>query len=259
MMYGQHPAPPNYVMLAPQPYYPPPYPYRRSGCGFGGFCRCLCCVICFLFMLSALALLLLYMLFKPKMPEYKLEDFAVKKLDMDPNNFNANTELQLTIRAENPNSRVSFLYGRNSLVSVSFSDTELCNGKLPAFRQGYNNVTMVRINLSGSASLGNKVAEKFKESQKNGNILLVAKIKAPISVSFGDIKLRMFIFHVCVQMTVDSLSPDKKPNILPSNTISFPDLNATCVITSNDTPTPSSADDYSAWCCSHRQRHPVTA
>jgi len=151
------------------------------------------------------------------MPEYKLEDFTVNKLDIDPNNFNANTELQLTIRAANPNARVSFLYGSDSFVSVSFSDIELCKGKLPAFRQGYNNVTIVKINLSGSVSLGSQVAEKFKDSQKSRSVQLMAKVKAPISVSFGDIKLRMFVFHVRVQMTVDSLSPDKQPKILSTN------------------------------------------
>ncbi|KMT01985.1 hypothetical protein BVRB_9g208570 [Beta vulgaris subsp. vulgaris] len=227
MYSGQYPPPPNYVMLQhqygapPPPYYAPqPYPQRRSR---GNCCiRFICCIYCLLFILiffMAASLVLTYTFYKPKIPIYKLEDFSVTNFNMQPDMI-INAEFLVTIRAQNPNRKIGFIYGKGSTVIVTFEGSTLCSGNLPAFHQGHENVTMLKIPLAGKVTFGPDLNKALRDDKEQGRIPLMVQVNVPVTVVMDAFPMRQFDFHVSCHMTIDSLRPDKKPSIL-STTYTF--------------------------------------
>ncbi|KAL2937689.1 NDR1/HIN1-like protein 6 [Bienertia sinuspersici] len=225
-----YPGQPNYVMLQPQYGPPPPYyspqPYhsdenRRSNCG--NCCmRCICCVYCLLFILIlifATGIVLTYTFYKPKIPIYKLQDLSVTAFSMQPD-LSMNAELEVTVTAENPNTKIGFIYGKDSSIVVSFEDSILCSGKVPSFHQGHENVTTIKIPLSGKTKFSPDLSKALTADQDQGRIPLLVQVIVPVTVVMETLPLRQFQLHVSCHMTVDNLRPDKKPQIL-SSTNSF--------------------------------------
>ncbi|XP_021717301.1 NDR1/HIN1-like protein 6 [Chenopodium quinoa] len=218
-------VPPYYAPHQPYGPYPqqraiPQYENRRSGC----HCclRFICCVYCLLFLLiffMALGLVLTYTFYKPKIPIYKLEDFSVTSFNVQPD-MSIGTHFMITVRAENPNTRIGFIYGKDSTITVSFEGSVLCSGKMPAFHQGHENVTMINIPLAGNAVFGSELHKVLTDDQHQGRIPLIVQVKVPVTVVMDTIPLRQFEFHVSCHVTVDDLKPDKKPKIL-STTYTF--------------------------------------
>uniref|UniRef100_A0A5B7B5F0 Late embryogenesis abundant protein LEA-2 subgroup domain-containing protein n=1 Tax=Davidia involucrata TaxID=16924 RepID=A0A5B7B5F0_DAVIN len=134
----------SYVML-PENYaggVPPP-PYRRNIPRYesisnqkreGNCClRCICYCYCFLFILifvCAGVLFYFYVVMQPQMPSYQVQALEVKAFNVQMD-FSLNTEFLVTVKAENPNKNIGFIYGKDSSVTVSYTDSTLCSGKLP--------------------------------------------------------------------------------------------------------------------------------
>ncbi|KZV23479.1 hypothetical protein F511_16835 [Dorcoceras hygrometricum] len=223
--------PPPYVMLEGSHHgdvQPPPYRrnvpryhsnyHKRSS---GKSClRCICCCYCFLFLfiiiLAALALYF-YTIFEPRIPSYTVQNLEVKSFDVKPD-FSLNTELLVTVKADNPNTNIGFTYGAESSVVITYSDADLCHGKLPSFHQGHNNITMIKVDLKGRSEFGSGLQEALADSRKNGKIPLLVKVKVPITVVVGDFPLRQFKVFVNCSLIVDNLAPNKKIGILSRNT-----------------------------------------
>ncbi|KAH0653670.1 hypothetical protein KY290_031937 [Solanum tuberosum] len=137
---------------------PPPYggeyyyTEKRRG---GNFCvRCICCCYCVLFLLIIILASIafyFYMYYKPKIPTYDFQSLDVKDFGYQPD-FSVNADLILTMKANNPNTAIGFIYGEGSSVNVTYSDSNICTGKLPSFHQG--------------------LYEAFQENEKNGKIPL---------------------------------------------------------------------------------------
>ncbi|XP_049353166.1 NDR1/HIN1-like protein 6 [Solanum verrucosum] len=199
---------------------PPPYPYggeyypheRRRG---GNVCvRCICCCYCVLFfivLIIAAITLYLFTVYDPKAPIYKFEALDVKEFGYNDSNINA--DLILTLKADNPNKAIGFIYGEGSSVNVTYSDSNICTGKLPSFHQGQKNTTIFQIELTGKSTFGSGLYEAFQENEKNGKIPLKVMIKVPVQIILGDIKLKQFNVFANVTLTVHDLKPGKKPEV----------------------------------------------
>lgn len=235
MYSGQYPPPPppNYAMLqhhygaSPPPYYAPqPYPYsqpmarRRSGqnCCIRFIC-CICCLLFLVIIFFATGLVLSYTFYKPKVPNYKLEDISVTSFNPQAD-MSLNAELEASIRAENPNAKIGFIYGKGSSITVSYEDSIICSGNIPAFKQGKDNTTIVKVTLLGRPKLGSDISNALAVDQRQGRIPLIVQVIVPVTVILDTFPLRQFELHVTCHISIDSLSPDKKPNIL-SSTYSF--------------------------------------
>ncbi|KAJ8449186.1 hypothetical protein Cgig2_027188 [Carnegiea gigantea] len=172
-----------------------------------------------LLIIAATTVLLVYILLIPKIPDYKIEDLSVKKFNVGPDKT-IETNFILAIRAENPNTKISLNYGNNNEVTLSYEDTVIGKGNIPAFTHGQENVTMINVWLSGKTQLGSNQVESFHKNEQQGKIPLQYEAMVPISVNIFRFHLKKFTIKVTGDVTVDSINPDKKPKIL-STTYEF--------------------------------------
>ncbi|GFQ05229.1 hypothetical protein PHJA_002667000 [Phtheirospermum japonicum] len=112
--------------------------------------------------------------------------------------FSLKTEFLVTVKADNPNNNIEFIYGEGSLVGVYYNDSDLCHGKLPSFHQGHTNTTYIKIDLTGKSEFGLGLQEALAESRKNKKVPLFVRVWAPISVVVRKFPLRQFMVFVNV-------------------------------------------------------------
>ncbi|KAJ8629159.1 hypothetical protein MRB53_022482 [Persea americana] len=193
--------------------------YNSNSKRMGGCCRCICCCCCFLliFILIIVALTAcLYTLYQPKIPSYKVEKLNITRFQVD-ESFDLNTELVITAKAQNPNEKISIIYGEKSSVSVSYRDSTLCSGKLPGFRQGHKNTRVMNLVLKGKSVFGSGPQEALMGNKKTGRIPLDISVKAPIVLDFGSLKTMEVKVLVDCHLIVNSLSPNEEIKILSSD------------------------------------------
>nr|AAS90599.1 unknown pollen protein [Petunia integrifolia subsp. inflata] len=229
-----HPHPPPYVMVENGRQPPPPY-HSRKAPRYGGeyyyeerprrgncCIRCICCCYCVLFfiivLLGAFAFYF-YTMYQPKLPTYKFQSLEVKEFGYQPD-FSLTTDIIVTIRAENPNKAISLIYGKESSVNVTYTDSTICSGTLPSFHQGHKNVTMMQIELKGKSQFGSGLYEAMQDNEKNGKIPLLVKLKVPVQVYVGEYPLRQFNVLANCSLVVDNLKPGKKVEII-KNDVTF--------------------------------------
>ncbi|KAH8490445.1 hypothetical protein H0E87_022834 [Populus deltoides] len=157
----------------------------------------------------------IYMTLNPKMPEYNVASFDVNAFNMAPD-FSLYTEFAVTVKANNPNTGISFIYGKESSVVVAYSDSTLCSGKLPAFHQPGVNTTMIQVVLKGKSEFGSGLQEVLMDNRETGKIPLLVMVNAPVSVVLKSFPLREVIVNVNCSLVVDNLSPNKRVRILSS-------------------------------------------
>ena len=174
-----------------------------------------CC--CWFLSLAALLILLLaiasgifYLVIRPEAPSYSVQDISIT-------GFNVSSEppispgFNVTVRAENPNKKISIYYEKDSSVRVYHSDVNLCNGVLPAFHQPSRNVTVFQTKLKGSGIvLTSAVRETLLNQQRQGNIPLKLKLKAPVKIKVGSVKTWTITVKVSCDVTVDKLTAASK-------------------------------------------------
>ncbi|XVF66856.1 hypothetical protein PTKIN_Ptkin10aG0072100 [Pterospermum kingtungense] len=220
------PYPPKYVMLNDQGSVRPS-PQRRQipryhghDHGSGGTCclKCICCCYCFLFIMIVSLFgtaLFLFSVYKPQKPSYNVNKVEVKAFNIQ-TDLSLYAEIFVTVKADNPNHYIGFIYGKESSVAVWYTGQTLCSGKLPAFEQDGNNVTMMNIVLKGKNEFGSGLQETLLEDKKKGAIPLLITVKAPVSVVIGDFPFKQVIVLVNCSLVVDNLSPNQKVEILSS-------------------------------------------
>ncbi|KAK1315960.1 hypothetical protein QJS10_CPA05g00674 [Acorus calamus] len=67
-----------------------------------------------------------------------------------PSDLTIDPEFDVTVRADNPNKKIGFYYGKRSSASVSFGPDVLCSGPIVSFYHGPKNVTVFKTSLIGS-------------------------------------------------------------------------------------------------------------
>ncbi|PSS16314.1 hypothetical protein CEY00_Acc13810 [Actinidia chinensis var. chinensis] len=221
--------PPPYVVLSENSGSLQPPPYRRNvpryqsthhhKSGRGRRClKCVCCCYCFLFLflfLISSLVLYFYTFYKPQIPTYQVQDLDVQSFDLQPD-FSLLTEFLVTVRAENPNENIGFIYGKDSTVTVSYKDSTLCTGNLPSFHQGHKNITMIKVLLRGKSEFGSGLQETLMQNKNSGHIPLLVEVNMPVSIVVAEIPTRQFTVFVNCSLVVDNLSPNKKIGILSS-------------------------------------------
>ncbi|MQL72198.1 hypothetical protein Taro_004549 [Colocasia esculenta] len=161
-------------------------PKKRSCC-----CRCLCWTVCFLVLLIVLIAAtagILYLIFQPKAPNYSVDRLQIAAFSVD-FRLNVNASFDVTIIATNPNKKIGIFYEDNSHLSVWYTETRLCTGRLPVFYQGHQNTTVLRVVLAGQTQMGSDILIALRAQQQSGMVPLIFKGDVPVRVKFGSLKL----------------------------------------------------------------------
>ncbi|XP_022748779.1 NDR1/HIN1-like protein 6 [Durio zibethinus] len=158
----------------------------------------------------------LFTVYKPQKPSYNVNQVEVKSFNIQ-TDLSLYAEISVSVKADNPNHFIGFIYGKESSVAVLYTGNTLCSGKLPAFHQPGNNITFLNILLKGKNEFGSGLQETLLQNQKNGKIPLIITVKAPVSVVIAGFPLTQVVVHVNCSLVVDNLSPNQQIGILSSN------------------------------------------
>ncbi|XP_065873837.1 NDR1/HIN1-like protein 6 [Euphorbia lathyris] len=221
------PYQPRYVMLNSNnstALKPPPQRrnvprYHNHKQSHGSSClRCVCCCFCFwllLIIFLAAAVVILYTVLQPEIPCYNVDRFDVNAFNVEPD-FSLYAEFVVTVQSDNPNLHIAINYGKSSSVVVMYKDSVLCTGKIPAFRQPQKNVTNISIVLKGKSEFGNGLQEALMQNKHTGQVPLLVKVRAPVSLVVQDLPLRQVTVLLNCSLVVDNLAPKKQAKILSS-------------------------------------------
>ncbi|XP_074276739.1 NDR1/HIN1-like protein 13 [Silene latifolia] len=224
--YGYGPNPGTYVVQVPKDRVfrvPPPenehkfklYTKKKSN---RSCCRCCICsiisTILILILLLAITFGILYLVYHPKKPTYNITSVHVKGVNLTTSNADATTitpVFNVTVKINNPNGKIGIYYEQGSEVSVYRDGVNLCEGKLPAFYQPPNSVTVLSTELSGAGMVLSKAArDKLMNQQKDGKVPLEMDASIPVKVKLGSVKFWTFTVKVTCDVTLSALTANAK-------------------------------------------------
>ncbi|KAL9991569.1 putative Late embryogenesis abundant protein, LEA_2 subgroup [Helianthus debilis subsp. tardiflorus] len=204
-----------------------PFPYRRTipvqyskppkkrGC----CCLLLCWILFVLILLVTIIGILaaiIYFGFDPKTPKYSVDGMTVTRFSLD-NDSALNAQINVNITARNPNSKIGIYYKSGSRMSVSYMGTKLCDGSLPIFYQGHKNTTVLNVGLTGRTGDATGLVNSLRTQQQTGTVPLVLRVRVPVRVKLGNLKLPKWKPVVRCRVNVDSLSADNVVRVRDSS------------------------------------------
>lgn len=146
--------------------------------------RLIAIIILALIILVGIAILIIWLVVKPKHLQYSLEDAAIHNFNLT-NENHLYSNFDFTIRAYNPNSKVS-LYYDSVEVSVRFEDQILATNAVQPFFQSHKNVTRMHVRLtSHDVALYESVPKDLRLERTSGDIELDVFIRARIRFKVG--------------------------------------------------------------------------
>ncbi|XP_043721238.1 NDR1/HIN1-like protein 13 [Telopea speciosissima] len=177
---------------------------RRCG---GRCCRCLCCCFGFIFILAILlgiAALVFYLVVQPKIPTYSVDNLSAKGINLNgigTNNLTLSSEFDITLSANNSNTKIGIYYDSGSSVNISTSSLQqLANGSLPVFYQPTQNVTVFDVQTTGTVPYTNAL----NITLSSGNIPLVLNITVPAKLKIGAVTSWEFKVKVNCNVVISS-------------------------------------------------------
>ncbi|KAK0587685.1 hypothetical protein LWI29_026877 [Acer saccharum] len=193
-------------------------PNKDGYCSFS-FCKCVCwtiSVLVLLLIIIAGIVGIVYLVFQPKLPKYSVESLRISDLRL---NFDLSlyARFDVKVTANNPNKKIGIYYEKGGRLSVWYTKTKLCQGSLPKFYQGHQNITKLDVALTGQTQYGNTLMNALQEQQQTGQIPLDLKVEAPVAIKLGKLKLmKVRILGECL-LVVDSLTTNNVISIKASN------------------------------------------
>ncbi|XP_021288322.1 NDR1/HIN1-like protein 6 [Herrania umbratica] len=194
-----------------------PKPPKKRSC----FCRCLCWTLSlFLLLIVILGIIvgILFLVFQPKLPKYSIDRLQITQFDLSSVDSSLSATFDVSITARNPNKRIGIYYEGGSRINVWYTETKLCEGSMPKFYQGHRNTTVLLLPLSGQIQNGTGLLTTLQEQQQQtGNIPLRLRVKQPVRVKLGKLKLMKLKFSVRCGLVVDALSANNAIRIQSSS------------------------------------------
>ncbi|XP_048234554.1 NDR1/HIN1-like protein 13 [Ricinus communis] len=177
-------------------------------------CRCCLCwslgLLVTLILLAGIAAGVLYLVFRPEAPKYSIDKVSIKGFNLT-SSEPLSPEFDVTVRAENPNDKLGFYYRTGSSIDVHYQDNRLCNGQLPVFYQGTNNVTVFKTVLkSDGVELTSAVHKALVEGEKKKAVPFKLNLRAPVKIKVGSVKTWTITVKVDCDVAVDELTTSAK-------------------------------------------------
>ncbi|KAL8133827.1 hypothetical protein AgCh_009043 [Apium graveolens] len=147
----------------------------------------------------------IFLVFRPKAPSYSVDSIQITQ-------FNLNSDLSLSasfnvnVTARNPNKKIGIYYEGGSPISVWYTGTKLCEGSWPKFYQGHRNTTVLNLPLTGRAVNAADLLRSIQQEQSTGRIPLNVRVRVPVRIKLGKLKLMKWKFLVKCRLVVDTLS-----------------------------------------------------
>ncbi|XP_043717846.1 NDR1/HIN1-like protein 6 [Telopea speciosissima] len=187
---------------------------RRSFC-----CRCFCWtafLLILLLIIIAAVLGILYLAFHPKVPSYTIDHINITDYSI---NTDSSLSAKFIVRLKfyNPNKKIGIYYEDGSNLTSWYTNTKLCEGSLPTFYQGYQNTTILDVELNGEIQDGMTVLQELYQQQQNGSIPLILDAKVPVKVKLGKLKLMKVKIHVRCNEVVNSLTSNNLISVKTSS------------------------------------------
>lgn len=177
---------------------------------------CCCCLCWFIGILLTLILLLgiaagvFYLVFRPEAPKYSIDSVSIKGFNLT-SLAPLSPEFDVTVRADNRNDKIGIDYRTGSSVNVYYNDLRLCNGKLPVFYQGTNNVTVFVTALKGSGiELTSAVQKALLDGERKETVPFRLNLRAPVKIKVGSVKTWTITVKVNCDVTVNKLTANAK-------------------------------------------------
>lgn len=200
----------------PPPHHRLPKPKRRRSC----LPRCLCWTILLLILVIvavAASAGILYLVFRPKLPDYSVDGLRITELAAVGDN-SLSAAFGVNITARDPNEKIGVYYEAGSRIGVWYGAAELTSGALPTFYQGHRNTTVLSLSLSGRSDDGTGLLAAVRDDlARLGYVPLVLRVRQPVRVRLGRLKLFKVKFLVRCSLAVDNLSPNNDIRIRSSS------------------------------------------
>ncbi|GMI78874.1 NDR1/HIN1-like 25 [Hibiscus trionum] len=190
-------------------------PLKKRSC----WCKCICWTISLIVLLLIIlgaTVGFLYLAFRPKLPNYSIDSLRISDLRL---NFDMTlyAKFDVKITANNPNKKIGIYYEKGGRLSVWYTNSKLCEGSLPKFYQGHQNITKLDVVLTGQAESGSTLMSALQQQQQTGQIPLDLKVHAPVAVKLGKLKMRKVKILGECKLVVDSLSANNVISIKASS------------------------------------------
>lgn len=182
--------------------------------------KCLCWTICLLLLQVIVVALtggIIYLVFRPKLPKYSVSKLQITQFNLnDDQSLNATFDVSIT--AQNPNKKIGIYYEGGSRISVWYTSTKLCEGGLPKFYQGHRNTTELLVPLTGQTQDASGLLTTLQQQQQQtGNVPITIRVRQPVRIKLGSLKLPKIKFVVRCRLLVDSLSENNDIRIQSSS------------------------------------------
>uniref|UniRef100_A0A2P2J089 Late embryogenesis abundant protein LEA-2 subgroup domain-containing protein n=1 Tax=Rhizophora mucronata TaxID=61149 RepID=A0A2P2J089_RHIMU len=191
-------------------------PPKKRSC----LCRCFCWtagLLLLLIVIIGIVAGILFLVFQPKFPKYSIDRMQVTQFILNPDSSLYAT-FNVTISARNPNKKIGIYYEGGSYINVWYEDTKLCEGSLPKFYQGHRKTTVLNVPLTGQTQDANSLFQALQQQQQQtGTIPMDLKVKQPVRVKLGKLKLMKVKFLVRCRLNVNSLTSNNSVTIRNSS------------------------------------------
>lgn len=170
------------------------------------WCRCFCwtfLALILLIIVLAAIVGILYLIFRPKIPHYSVDNLNVTSFSLN-NNLTAEASFDVTVTSRNPNKRIGLYYLDGSEITAWYNTTQLCNGSYPVFYQGHRNTTVVHLLLSGKPTLTNELVSGVQSQLATGSIPILVRGHVPVKIKFGALKLFKITGKIRCSLMLDS-------------------------------------------------------
>ncbi|KAL5574358.1 hypothetical protein UlMin_023955 [Ulmus minor] len=192
-------------------------PPKRRSC----LRKCLCWTVFLIILqiiLVAIAGGILYLVFRPKLPKYSVDKLQITQFNLSNVDQSLSATFDVTIKARNPNKKIGIYYEGGSRISVFYTGTKLAEGALPKFYQGHRNTTEIVVPLTGQTpNAGQLIGALQTDQQQNGFVPITLRVRQPVRIKLGKLKLFKVKFLVRCRLTVDSLSANNDIRIRNSS------------------------------------------
>lgn len=147
-------------------------------------CRCIAISLLTLLIIVGIVVLIIWLVLKPHKMVYSIENSSIHDYNLT-NNNHLNANFNFTLRAYNPNKRISIYYD-NIEVKLFFNSQPISFNNIEPFYQPRRNVTHLNVSLpTNDVALYGDIARDFKTQRSGGDVEVEVKIRAKIRFKVG--------------------------------------------------------------------------
>lgn len=167
--------------VPPRPQPPPVVKPRQTF----SLCRCIAISLLTLLIIVGIVVLIIWLVLRPHKMSYSIENSSIHDYNLT-NNNHLNANFKFTLRAYNPNKRVSIYYDYIEVKLFFNSQPIAFNNIVEPFYQPHRNVTHLNVSLPvNDVAIYGDIARDFKTQRSGGEVEVEMKIKAKIRFKVG--------------------------------------------------------------------------